>query len=1128
MPRAEVGTPKFIANKMKAKGLQRLRWYCQVCEKQCRDENGFKCHAQSEGHLRQMLVVGEHAGKHIADYSSQFQHDFVQLLSQRHSTNRVKANNVYQEYIQDRNHLHMNATRWVTLTEFVKHLGRSGIARVDETEKGWFIAWIDNSPKALAKQEASMKKERSTTSDEQRERMLIAEQIERAQADQGESGSKEPSPPVELGLKREDPSEKVVLSLAPKAPSPSSDAPSTGLRFNPLKSATNPLKLGSNPLKAASNPLKRTNVFKQPAHSSHPKADDEKVAGPRAEAETNGKGGDGCLNLWTLKSPVAMTFRNFIIGTLSRKVCQPAHPFIFNLSSLLISMFSMRKPKSLRIIIRPLSPSPSTKIQLVSSCPTAVDPPIPISRLKDSFMEPLSTSDSTDSLAEHFDRTVARNEPCIQPGVFVVFEMATMSVSRMAKERISPASSNRATAHPPRYLGLVTWSQVVRDEKTGEDVDELVINLVGRKPPAVSGLDKLCSPIAPTTKEDPTTLKTYQRFPVQGSLRLAHLWHTSTSHYHKESLKDTMTSNDFSLQQFGQQLTWITTLSHDPQPYPTADFQASSSPEAWVGRQCRTGDEICPVAARLAIRNVVLLLEGLRAACGVVTHAIFKYFEPSSAVVHAALLIILPLLLSALLVSHLHPLNAVITTLATFNASLCSSLVLYRLSPFHPYYKFPGPLPCKITKFWLAWTSSYGKQHIYIRRLHEKYGDIVRIGPNEISIRDVNLINAVMGSQGLPKGPNVIARSFQSDVIYLLGLRDPHEHFLRRKPWSRALNMSAIKEFQPVLTSRVAQLVESIGKQEGVFDLSRRIGFFTFDFMCDMVFGGGSEMIRDGDPEDYWTRMENALDALRWFEHLPWLADYAKRMPPSTQAVSHVRAAGIKRIEARKRDGAFRKDLMYSLEGILAIVAGSDTTSGALSNVFYFLMSNPDIYKRLQGEVDLYYPPGEDSLDPKYYPQMAYLEAVLNETLRLMPAVASGSLRAPLIGSGGKLVGPHYIPEGNHLRVHFYSVQRDPRNFTDPDKFWPDRWLIAEGLMEWKGQSPFIHNPNAFLPFSHGPANCVGKPMAMHEMRTVTCHMMQKLDLRFAGGWDPKDWERDIEDRFVLKHGRLLVTVQPR
>jgi len=59
---------------------------------------------------------------------------------------------VYQEFIQDKHHQHMNSTRWVTLTEFVKHLGRSGVARVDETEKGWFLAWIDNSPKALEKQ----------------------------------------------------------------------------------------------------------------------------------------------------------------------------------------------------------------------------------------------------------------------------------------------------------------------------------------------------------------------------------------------------------------------------------------------------------------------------------------------------------------------------------------------------------------------------------------------------------------------------------------------------------------------------------------------------------------------------------------------------------------------------------------------------------------------------------------------------------------------------------------------------------------------------------------------------------------------------------------------------------------
>lgn len=210
-----------------------------------------------------MLVVGEHAGKHIADFSHQFQSEFVALLSRRFGTKRVRVNQVYQEYIADKHHLHMNSTRWVTLTEFCKHLGRSGVARVDETEKGWFIAWVDSSPKALAKAEASMAKERATTSDEQRERVLIAEQIERATASTGNAeASGSTTPPEEAGLKRSDGDDKVVLSFAVK-PKPAAEsanpAPPVALKMNPLK--VNPLKanpLKSNPLKAGvSNPLKR-------------------------------------------------------------------------------------------------------------------------------------------------------------------------------------------------------------------------------------------------------------------------------------------------------------------------------------------------------------------------------------------------------------------------------------------------------------------------------------------------------------------------------------------------------------------------------------------------------------------------------------------------------------------------------------------------------------------------------------------------------------------------------------------------------------------------------------------------------------------------------------------------------
>lgn len=109
-----------------------------------------------------------------------------------------------------------------------------------------------------------MKKERATTSDEQRERMLIAEQIERAAVDKGE-GSSDSTPAVDEGLKRDDGAEKVVLSFAPKI---------TTTTTISLAKPANGLKL--NPLKAAANPLKKPNVFKQAA--------EKKSISPPAEA----------------------------------------------------------------------------------------------------------------------------------------------------------------------------------------------------------------------------------------------------------------------------------------------------------------------------------------------------------------------------------------------------------------------------------------------------------------------------------------------------------------------------------------------------------------------------------------------------------------------------------------------------------------------------------------------------------------------------------------------------------------------------------------------------------------------------------------------------------------------------
>ena len=142
-----------------------------------------------------------------------------------------------------------------------------------------------------------------------------------------------------------------------------------------------------------------------------------------------------------------------------------------------------------------------------------------------------------------------------------------------------------------------------------------------------------------------------------------------------------------------------------------------------------------------------------------------------------------------------------------------------------------------------------------------------------------------------------------------------------------------------------------------------------------------------------------------------------------------MRKACFERAIARKKKGAKQKDLFYYLvsaglrstiyqllhtlasqsdelgaekeeipfeviinDGDLVVVAGSDTTKTVLSSLFFYLLCNPEKLAKLREEVDRFYPPGE-TLSSKHFQEMSYLDACINEALRLSPAVPSGSQR---------------------------------------------------------------------------------------------------------------------------------------
>lgn len=168
MPKAEKGTPKDIGNRIKAKGLQKLKFYCQMCEKQCRDANGFKCHMTSEAHLRNMKIFSQNASGIMDNMSKDFEKTYLDTLRRRHGTKRVNANNVYQEQIADKEHIHMNSTKWASLADFVQYLGKTGKCVVEETERGWYVQYIERDVGIISRQETQRKRAEADNAAEER------------------------------------------------------------------------------------------------------------------------------------------------------------------------------------------------------------------------------------------------------------------------------------------------------------------------------------------------------------------------------------------------------------------------------------------------------------------------------------------------------------------------------------------------------------------------------------------------------------------------------------------------------------------------------------------------------------------------------------------------------------------------------------------------------------------------------------------------------------------------------------------------------------------------------------------------------------------------------------------------
>ncbi|CAG2178599.1 unnamed protein product, partial [Oppiella nova] len=136
-----------------------------------------------------------------------------------------------------------------------------------------------------------------------------------------------------------------------------------------------------------------------------------------------------------------------------------------------------------------------------------------------------------------------------------------------------------------------------------------------------------------------------------------------------------------------------------------------------------------------------------------------------------------------------------------------------------------------------------------------------------------------------------------------------------------------------------------------------------------------------------------------------------------------------------------------------------------------------------------------------------YLNAVINETLRLAPPLSS----VQRVSVEDYKLG-NTVPKGTTLEFQPYVLHRDPLNFDDPEQFIPERFVNP------------THHPYAFVPFGGGPRLCIGQRFALNEMRMCIAKLIHKYEFTTAPGFK-LDY---FTGNFLLTPKQVLVNIKRR
>ncbi|KKY16573.1 putative benzoate 4-monooxygenase cytochrome p450 [Diplodia seriata] len=452
---------------------------------------------------------------------------------------------------------------------------------------------------------------------------------------------------------------------------------------------------------------------------------------------------------------------------------------------------------------------------------------------------------------------------------------------------------------------------------------------------------------------------------------------------------------------------------------------------------------------------------------------------------------------------------------------------VYRLL-LHPLRKFPGTTSRAVSHIPHARSILHGHLPQDLTSLHAKYGDVVRISPDMLSFTAPEAWNDIYGHGTKQRFQKWGMTRSHAGVDHILSANDA-DHARQRRSINHAFSEKALRAQEGLVMAYINKLTRALETQPAgaVVDVKSWLEWTAFDIIGELAFGEPFGCLADAQYHPWVALLFPFIKALSFFGvarlYKPFTPLLIALMPKTAikQRTQHIALSAAKvhaRIAAGERpdrsdfwtyilrhNGDEKKGMSVAemeSNASIFITGGSETVATALCGILYLLAKNPGAMRALRDEVTAAFA-SKDDIDMIGVAGLKVLHATICEGMRIYPPVPAGLQRvAP---AGGAVVAGRFVPEGTIVNVSQQPAYHSAANFFRPDAFLPERWLSPP--------PPAFANDrrDAFQPFSTGPRNCVGKNLALAEMKLVLARLVWQF------GWELAD------DGFALAKQKVFI-----